>query len=84
MEGRLSFANHLERRYRARELPLSVRVTGEDQLVFTFQWTLEPNPDQLRQMRHAEPLWDELKSLGFRRVEMLDRQATKLLWYKDL
>ncbi len=83
VKRRLTFANHLEKRYRARELPVEVKVTGEDQRVFTFRWTLPPNPDQLRLMKHAEPLWEELQGLGFRRVEMMDPQATKLLWYKD-
>lgn len=84
LKRRLSFANELERRYRARELPITARVTGDDQKIFTFRWTLEPNPDQLRVMKHAEPLWRELRDLGFRRVEMLDHQAKKHLWYKDL
>lgn len=84
LKRRLAFANELERRYRARELPITAKVSGQNQRIFTFRWTLKPNPDQLRAMKHAEPLWRELKDLGFRRVEMLDHQATKTLWYKDL
>ena len=84
LKKRLAFASELERRYRARELPITAKVSGQNQRVFTFRWTLRPNPDQLRAMEHAEPLWRELKDLGFRRVEMLDHQANKKLWYRDL
>jgi len=84
VKRRLAYASEVERRYRARELPVVAQVTGNHKRIFTFRWTLQPNPDQLRLMEHAEPLYGELKDHGFTRVEMLSFQAEKLLWYKDL
>ena len=84
LKRRLAYANELERRYRSRELPVVVEVSGAQKRVLTFRWTLRPNPDQLRIMAHAEDLYGELKDLGFSKVEMLGFQANKLLWYKDL
>jgi hypothetical protein len=84
LQRRMEYANEIERRYRARELPMVAEVRGNGERILSFRWTLQPNSEQLRLMEHAESLYGELKDLGFSRVEMLSFQTKKVLWYKDL
>ena len=78
---RLVFAATFQRRMRARGQTLQAQVTGDGGQTLRLIWD-GPHREHMDRLKRADPLLEELRGLGFKKIEMeLNGQK---VWSKEL